>query len=186
MTKCVVTGHTSGIGKAIYNRFENLGFEMIGVSRRTEYDIEENYDTFLELARSCDIVINNAYCNDIQLRILNDLNGIVPNIITLGSIAGYYYQQATAKKQYCYNKQQLIETTKKLSLTSSSNLLLINVGLTENSSPTPCCTFTDIADVCEFWIKMPRFNLVDFNLKLSDMNVELIEYEFGVTKNNII
>ena len=84
------------------------------------------------------------------------------------------------------NKQNLTNITRKLSLTSISNLLVINVGLTENASSSPGCTYKDITDVCEFWLDNPKFNVLDFNIKLNDTNEKLIEQDFGIKRKDII
>lgn len=63
--KVLITGHTSGIGKAIYNYFDNLGYECVGCSRSNGYDISiiESQDKIVDLAKDVDIFVNNAYSN---------------------------------------------------------------------------------------------------------------------------
>lgn len=57
--KIAITGHTSGIGKGLYDYFSNK-FEVVGFSKDTGYDIE-NFETILSETEDCSIFINNAY-----------------------------------------------------------------------------------------------------------------------------
>lgn len=184
--KVLITGHTTGIGKALYDRFNELKFVTHGVSRSTGFDIENSYEDILTQALTYDIFVNNAYYKDYQIRFLQDLSGKIPYIISLGSAAGYYSDKAKSKKEYCYNKKDLILTTKKLSFHSTTHLLTLNVAMTENSTPDPGCTYKDILNICELWLTNPCFHCIDFNLKLTDTNQKLIEEEFGVTKGELV
>lgn len=184
--RALITGHTKGIGKAIYNRFDELGFHVHGVSKSTGFDIEYQYEEILNWALNCDIFVNNVYCKDYQNRFLRDLEGKIPYIISLGSAAGYYQDKVTSKKEYCDNKSELILMTKKLSFHSLSHILTLNVAMTENSTPDPGCTYKDILSVCELWLTNPCFHSVDFDLKLTETNQQLIRSEFGVSKAALI
>jgi hypothetical protein len=52
--KFLITGHTSGIGKAIFDKFGG-----IGLSRQTLFDISKH--DIKPYVKQCDIFINNAY-----------------------------------------------------------------------------------------------------------------------------
>jgi short-subunit dehydrogenase len=82
--RCLITGHTSGIGRSIYNRFKEMGFDVIGISKSTGIDIEENYQKIINDALGCDLFVNNAYHKDFQIKFLNDLSNKIPFIISLG------------------------------------------------------------------------------------------------------
>jgi|MDSZ01.2.fsa_nt_gb NAD(P)-dependent dehydrogenase (short-subunit alcohol dehydrogenase family) len=56
--KILITGHTSGIGKHLY---ENLDGDIIGASRSNDKPIKKISEWFDE---SCDVFINNAYDDD--------------------------------------------------------------------------------------------------------------------------
>jgi len=66
--KVAVTGHTSGIGKGIFEHFQNLGCKVIGFSLDTGFDISihENRDRIVELTRDYDLFFNNAYAEYAQ------------------------------------------------------------------------------------------------------------------------
>ena len=58
-----VTGHTSGLGKGVYDYFQSLGYNVKGFSKDNGFDIssKENVDRIVELTRDCDLFFNNAY-----------------------------------------------------------------------------------------------------------------------------
>ena len=61
--KIAITGHTSGIGKAFYNRCKEQSFprhEPIGFSRSNEYDINDP-GPLVNAAKHCDVFVNNAH-----------------------------------------------------------------------------------------------------------------------------
>ena len=68
--KIVITGHTSGIGKCLYDKFITFGHEVIGVSRTTGYDLNTDVDRVVELAENCDLFVNNCYVGASQKELL--------------------------------------------------------------------------------------------------------------------
>jgi len=62
-----ITGHTSGIGKCIYDRIECVGF-----SRTNGYNIQYDTDRKKLLSVDTDVLINNAYCGIGQSLLLID------------------------------------------------------------------------------------------------------------------
>jgi len=79
-----VTGHTSGIGKCIYDRIKCNGF-----SRANGYNIQHHLDRKKLLSTEPDILINNAYCGIGQSLMLIDFFTKYQNtnktIINIGS-----------------------------------------------------------------------------------------------------
>lgn len=57
--KIAITGHSSGIGKGLYDFFSK-DHEVIGFSKDNGYDIEK-FSDILDQSINCDIFINNAY-----------------------------------------------------------------------------------------------------------------------------
>ena len=66
-----ITGHTSGIGKGLYDHFVALGYNVKGFSKDTGFDIskKENVDRIIELTRDCDLFFNNAYSGYAQVEL---------------------------------------------------------------------------------------------------------------------
>jgi NAD(P)-dependent dehydrogenase (short-subunit alcohol dehydrogenase family) len=63
--KIAVTGHTSGIGKSIYDYFLEQNNDVIGFSRSNGYNISNKEDrtNICNLSENFDIFVNNAYNN---------------------------------------------------------------------------------------------------------------------------
>ena len=71
--KIALTGHTSGIGKAI---LEHLDAEFVVFSRTNGYDINKTEDRrkIVQEAHDCKVFINNAKGSDIaQTKLLYDI-----------------------------------------------------------------------------------------------------------------
>ncbi|MBI33478.1 MAG: hypothetical protein CMD98_06400 [Gammaproteobacteria bacterium] len=82
-----ITGHTSGIGKALYDNLK-VDNEVIGFARTTDRDI--NYPSrILKECKDCDIFINNAYDGWAQIDLLYALvyHKFKGKIISIGSIS---------------------------------------------------------------------------------------------------
>lgn len=72
-----ITGHTRGIGAAIYQHFSARGDSCLGWSRSTGYDISRQSDRvrILEQSQDLDVFVNNAYndFDDSQLYMLQSI-----------------------------------------------------------------------------------------------------------------
>lgn len=65
-----ITGHTKGIGKAVYDLLKAEGHSLLGLSR-PDYDITSN--NIVEMVKNYDVFINNAYAPDYQTYILKSI-----------------------------------------------------------------------------------------------------------------
>lgn len=76
--KVLLTGHTSGIGKSLFEKFTNELYDVVGFSRKTGHDIgDENIiKNILKETTNCDIFINNAWHPEGQLKLLKELTNI--------------------------------------------------------------------------------------------------------------
>lgn len=89
--KIAITGHTSGIGLSLYNRFKDLGHEVIGFSRSTGHDISipDVCYSLLDTLNDFDVFVNNAYDpvgqNRLLSGILNNWNGTEKSVINISS-----------------------------------------------------------------------------------------------------
>ncbi len=120
--KIAVTGHTKGIGQAIYNL---LGQEhdVIGYSRSNGYNINKP-EIIFEEAKDFDIFINNAQSKDAQLQLFNlfwqDWRYKEKTIVNIGS-SSYYPETKSKFGSYVINKQELHNRVKQACLTSMNN-----------------------------------------------------------------
>jgi len=177
--KCVITGHTRGIGKSLYDYFVSKGWEVVGFSNSTGHDVRTSYDVMLDEAKKADLFINNLCVDDCQIRFLNDLNGKVKKIINCGSIAGDY--QHLLDIEYTRVKKELKQLSKDYSLLGKSNILHLNITMAEDAKSTDYgIPFTDIVNAVDFWMSNPRVNNIEFDLLLTPYTKERIKQEFGV------
>lgn len=166
--KCIVTGHTSGIGKSIYNHLQSKGWDVKGMSRSNGYNIVSDQEKIIAESLGCDIFVNCAYDGSAQLELLNLLDSKVKNIVVIGSVGADY---ASIWKEYGANKLQLEKRCKELSLTSPTNIFYIKLAFCENSQwPIEVddkykASFAEINQVLDTWLSIPRIYSVEFVLK---------------------
>lgn len=95
--KVIITGHTSGLGKAIAEYFISKGSEVVGFSKSTGYDITNplHRQQIIEASIDADVFVNNAYNNfdNSQLELLKGIfslwGGSNKTIVNLSSrVAG--------------------------------------------------------------------------------------------------
>lgn len=167
---CVITGHTSGIGKSIYEHFLSKGWTVKGMSRTNGYHIIDNQDKIVEEATNCDIFVNCAYDGKGQLDLLNRLRYKVKNMIVVGSVAADY---AKVWKSYGENKFDLQERCKQIAMEDDKNLAKIfylKLAFCENASWFVCepeyeTSFNEICKVVDLWLEIPKIFAVEFTVK---------------------
>ena len=74
--KIAITGHTSGIGKCLYNLLTAQGHEVVGFSRSNGYDlaVPATVGNIVKQAKDYDVFINNAYYNLTQVDLMYALD----------------------------------------------------------------------------------------------------------------
>lgn len=110
--KVAITGHTRGIGRALYDIFLKNGHDVIGFSRTTGYDISLRLDRtkILDQIQNADIFINNAYSPGGQTSLLEETisiwEGLDKKIINISSKLGFYPQSKISDlNQYILDKK---------------------------------------------------------------------------------
>lgn len=182
--KCIITGHTTGVGKTLYDNLCSQGHEVIGVSRSSGYDLLENFDEVVKISEGCDLFINNAYVEDCQLRLLNSLYNKVGKMIVMGSIAGDYND--LIKSEYSANKLLLANRCKEISLLPGNTVLHLKISMLEDAvSSDNLISFTEVINIVNFWIKNPRMAAIDLEFKLTPFTLEKIKEKFGATQEAI-
>ena len=89
--KIAITGHTSGIGKAIADLYEQKGHTVVGFSRSTGFDISNpvSRSKIVEASQDCDVFFNNAYHDFSQCELLFELwdtwKGLHKTIVNMSS-----------------------------------------------------------------------------------------------------
>ena len=91
--KVAITGHSKGIGKAIYDTL-SIDETVHGFSRSNGYDIVEQHDMIVKSILRCDVFINNAYQGLEQVHLLNKVfqewkDDETKTIINMSSLSKY-------------------------------------------------------------------------------------------------
>lgn len=181
--KCVITGHTTGLGKAMFEHFQQLGWEVIGVSRQTGYDLTTDIDRVVELANSADLFINNANVDRAQFELLNAVNKNVKQIV-LGSVAGEFNQQL--QSDYSQHKADLAQRCRELSLLPDTKILHIQISMLEDAvNGDVLIKYQEVIDVINFWLANPRFTTISFEFKLTPFTLERAKVAFNITPENL-
>ena len=117
-----ITGHTRGIGKAVFDFYKSKDYLCYGISKSTGLDIDKDCDVIVQQMSNFKYIVLNAYDKDSQLRMLksiierykNEPKKIAVITSTSGTRAG---MDSSLKHQeynwYCKNKKALIEYIEK-------------------------------------------------------------------------
>lgn len=176
--KIVITGHTAGIGKAIYDKFSEISCrEIVGLSRSNGYDIEKNFDEVVEAATGAEIFINNAYRDRQQLKLFNALKNKVDMMVVMGSVSRHYPELIPT--DYVHDKQALAEACRLESI-NPNGIPILHLDLSfiegteiDESVPTAFTSdyntsYEDIVDTIIFWAQKPSIRQIEFRWKLTE------------------
>jgi len=176
--KIVITGHTSGIGKAIYDKFNEISCrEIVGMSRSNGYDIEMDFDKIVEEATGAEFFINNAYRDEQQLKLFHALKDKVDMMVVMGSVSRHYPELIPT--DYVHDKQALAEACRLESINPNGipilhlDLSFIEGTTVSENDPTAFISdyntsLEDIVDTIIFWAQKPSIRQVEFRWKLTD------------------
>lgn len=177
MSKIIITGHTSGLGKAIYDKFTQESCrEIIGMSRSNGYDIEKDFDKIVEESKGAELFINNAYRDKQQLKLFNALKDKVDMMVVMGSVSRHYPELVPT--DYVQDKQQLAEACRLESIKPNGiPILHLDLSFIEgteiNEKDNTAFTSdynTPISDIVEtiiFWAQKPTIRQIEFRWKLT-------------------
>lgn len=177
MSKIIITGHTSGLGKAIYDKFTQESCrEIIGMSRSNGYDIEKDFDKIVEESKGAELFINNAYRDKQQLKLFNALKDKVDMMVVMGSVSRHYPELVPT--DYVQDKQQLAEACRLESIRPNGiPILHLDLSFIEgteiNEKDNTAFTSdynTPISDIVEtiiFWAQKPTIRQIEFRWKLT-------------------
>jgi len=141
MRRVAITGHTRGLGAALFERF-SVSDMVVGLSRSNGFDIRK-IDKIIERIDECDVFINNAYDRYSQVDLLyavydmwKDKDKKIINIGSLSSIGVRDYLQP-----YAIHKKALHEAHMQIAHQQNKcKSYIFNIGyITDNQ--------TDVADL---------------------------------------
>ena len=155
--KLYITGHTSGLGKELYDFFKQAGHEVTGFSKSNGYDLDENLIDIVNQVDADSIFINNAYANGIQSQYIPALHEKVDKMIVMGSIAAQ--NPDPDMPTYSEHKKELRDTFYKYaSVKSNTDYLLLN--LTSSSYKD----FNLVLKTIIHWMSQPDIIEIGFNI----------------------
>ena len=176
--KIVITGHTKGIGKAIFDKFTEVScHEIIGMSRSNGYDIEKDFDKIVQEATGADFFVNNAYRDGQQLKLFHALKDKVNMMVVMGSVSRHYPELIPT--DYVHDKQALAEACRLESINPNGiPILHLDLSFIEGTEiqgddttaflsdyNTP---LNDIVDTIMFWAQKPTKRQIEFRWKLTE------------------
>jgi hypothetical protein len=176
--KIVITGHTKGIGKAIFDKFTEVScHEIIGMSRSNDYDIEKDFDKIVQEATGADFFVNNAYRDGQQLKLFHALKDKVNMMVVMGSVSRHYPELIPT--DYVHDKQALAEACRLESINPNGiPILHLDLSFIEGTEiqgddttaflsdyNTP---LNDIVDTIMFWAQKPTIRQIEFRWKLTE------------------
>jgi NADP-dependent 3-hydroxy acid dehydrogenase YdfG len=135
--RVALTGHTSGIGKAIYNTLKKEGYNIVGLSRSTGFDLSKFHeksfqDKLYHILKDVDIFINNAHLLYTQIDILyfayDEWRSKNKTIINISSTSGDKAQDKKQQLSYQIEKIALDEACKQLDSGSKCKVINIRPG----------------------------------------------------------
>jgi hypothetical protein len=170
--KILVTGHTSGLGQAIYEYLSDLGHEVIGMSRSTGHELPYAIPEIVEVAKTCDVFFNNAHDRMSQVDLIEQLYDAT-SVVTSGSMAGDYYwvlNNPNVPQPYSKEKFQIEKAHKKFKKMTQRPMLLLKMGHLKNSKGSSTIPYEYILNAIDFWLTNPRASMIEFdNINYSEL-----------------
>lgn len=172
--KIGITGHTRGIGSALYKKFVSQGHDVIGFSLSTGYDIrnQNHRQAILDACKDCDIFINNAYDSIGQTQLLesfiNSWEKLDKIIIHFGSKIIFTPIDFPQHQEYIRTKKSQQALLQSRMLNNRPKILNVLPGLVDTSMAAK--------------FKSPKINPTD----LANLIYDVIQYKDKVTVQELI
>jgi len=129
-----VTGHTSGLGKGIFDHLTTNGYTVNGFSRSNGFDIEDP-QTREKIISSCDVIVNNTY-STYQTTLLREVisawDGQDKMIINIGSKATMLPVVVPGDEEYVEQKKQQQEIVRSRFFHPYPQTVNLIIGLTDS------------------------------------------------------
>lgn len=156
--KVVITGHTSGLGRALYNHMISMSHNVVGYSRSTGHTLPDSVEYIVEQAKMGDLFINNTHCGTVQCDFLRALHNIVP-IITCGSMGAEIGKDS--QNPYYAQKYAVEQTHKQLKRRTRNPMLLLRMGYLENYADKHPIMYSEVISAVEYWLQNPRVSMIE-------------------------
>lgn len=180
--KVAITGHTSGLGKRLYDHFIKNGHEVVGMSTSTGIDVTKDQDKIVEAVTGFDLFINNTHVDNCQQELLEKIVNKVGSIIVIGSAMHLFRDVATF--DYLERKFLLSQLCRNLNVNPNviTNILHLNISfLPDNAASSKKLVsdnfveFEHLLKLIDHWIDNPIFTDVTLKWKLTPQVVSQLE-----------
>ena len=181
-----ITGHTQGIGAALFGVFQKHGHSVKGYSRSNGYDISTEFDKIINDIQDCDVFVNNAYYPKYQTMLLEKIyriwQGKNKTIINISSKQSRVDLEWA--KEYIEDKRNQNNFTNQTICNAFPRILNVQPGLvdTEMSSIFKAPTSMSAQDVAELiytlW-SLPNISVQDITfdaVNLEWKDIQLTNY----------
>lgn len=178
--KIVIIGHTSGIGKSIYDHFvKDPSNQVIGISRSTGFDLETDIEKIVSAATGSDLFINNACVGESQIALLTRLYDKVGKTVVMGSRMGDYSD--IFDTEYSHIKRRLKQKCHDLSLRPDIKIVYLNISMLEDAKGMEqLIPFDKVVKFIDFWKDDSMLTSATFEIKMTESNLSSIEEKFKV------
>ena len=155
----VITGHTRGLGREIYNYMTSLGHTVTGLSSSNGYHLPHKLEEVIEIAKNCEIFFNNVHAETIQAKLIERLYNQC-SIVTSGSMGADYPGMT-------YRSEKLVveQAHRRYKKIANKPMLLLKMGYLavddkfSDKAPIPT---TEILNAIDCWLKNPRISMIEF------------------------
>jgi hypothetical protein len=173
--KIAITGHTSGIGKALYDYY-SINNEVIGFSRSNGYNLPNSLQDVIRESKGCDLFINNCYADGVQTDLFKGLVDHVGKMVIMGSVARFY--QDIILKKSAKDKQLLFDTVRLYCLNPNAiPCLHLDISHLEQEQKDYnddtkikgdiCISYTEVINAIDFWLSNPNIKNIEFVARLT-------------------
>lgn len=167
--KVAITGHTSGVGKALYHKFD----DVVGLSRSNGYNINDPVP-ILDRVKDCDVFVNNAHSGYSQVDLLymlwSEWKDTPKTIVCISSNAAKMPQRRV--NMYANEKLSLTEACRQLNYIHEAEckIMCINPGYVDtprvSQIDAPKMSTSELADLIHTLVTMNK------TYRVSDITLE--------------
>lgn len=177
--RVIVTGHTSGIGKAFFDFYNEKGYNVQGFSRSNGFDISDatvRCNLVAHVIQNCDLFINNAYSDDVQLKMMKLIDPYwkkdsSKTHVVIGSRAA---DIPISSEKYNKNKKDIDIAAIEMQKTAAYKLMVVKPGrvdtpglkrVRKSNIPKPMIEADALVRLTDYLIQFNEINVMSITLE---------------------
>lgn len=155
MKNAVVIGHTSGIGRGLYNALPREGYTVLGMSRSNGFDLSKDLCLILDtiVSNQVDIVYNVAYSGTGQSELVLALYqiGYTGKVVSIGSVSADRTDAITPQQmRYAADKAHLRQISRMV-CAQGFDSVYVELGMVDTeynkNKPGPKLAVKEVVDI---------------------------------------